>query len=188
MKEIKGWPGYFITDDGTVFTARSNSGASDKPPRPMKPQPNRTGHLRVTLLNLGRKKICFVHHLVLEAFVGPRPEGLIGRHKDGNPANNSLQNLQWSTQSQNRMDMWDHGTMPHGEDLHSAKLSESEVVSIRERFSEGDIDVVEIAKTYGVNSTTIGSVLRGQWWAHVGGPIVTSCRPRGARHWKRRGR
>jgi len=52
-----------------------------------------------------------VHHAVLEAFVGERPPGAIGRHfPDREVSNNRLANLSWSTQSQNMLDRRAHGT------------------------------------------------------------------------------
>ncbi len=51
-----------------------------------------------------------VHTLVLMAFVGPRPEGLIACHFDGNPANNQVNNLRWDTASANVKDSLRHGT------------------------------------------------------------------------------
>ena len=50
-----------------------------------------------------------VHHLVLQAFVGPRPPGLIACHGDGNPANNHVSNLRWDTPSANGRDTVAHG-------------------------------------------------------------------------------
>jgi len=38
-----------------------------------------------------------VHRLVLEAFVGPRPAEMCAHHKDGDPTNNKLSNLEWCT-------------------------------------------------------------------------------------------
>lgn len=45
-----------------------------------------------------------VHHLVLEAFVGPRPEGMIGRHLDDDKHNNHPSNLAWGTDTENKAD------------------------------------------------------------------------------------
>ncbi len=45
-------------------------------------------------------KTFMVHHLVLEHFIGPRPEGLNGLHKDDNKDNNSAINLYWGTKKQ----------------------------------------------------------------------------------------
>jgi hypothetical protein len=38
-----------------------------------------------------------IHGAVLEAFVGPRPEGMEACHNNGNPAANRLENLRWDT-------------------------------------------------------------------------------------------
>lgn len=51
-----------------------------------------------------------VHRLVLEAFVGPCPEGMEGCHGDGDPTNNSLGNLRWDTATSNQLDKVRHGT------------------------------------------------------------------------------
>jgi hypothetical protein len=45
-----------------------------------------------------------VHQLVLEAFVGPRPEGLVCCHRDDNSFNNHLSNLRWDTPQANERD------------------------------------------------------------------------------------
>jgi len=49
-------------------------------------------------------KTVLLHPLILEAFVGPRPEGMIACHWDDNPANNRLSNLRWATPSDNMFD------------------------------------------------------------------------------------
>lgn len=73
------------------------------------------GHLMVNLYNPQRRHLrkkfdgVFIHRLVLEAFVCPRPEGLVCRHLDGDPTNNHVENLQWGTMSENGHDMVKHG-------------------------------------------------------------------------------
>ena len=64
-------------------------------------------------INVAPKKPHLVHRLVLEAFKGPAPKGLIGCHNDGNAANNSLQNLRWDTPLSNVEDTIKHsGKVP----------------------------------------------------------------------------
>lgn len=62
------------------------------------------GHKLIRLSDGRRSRPFLVHHLVLEAFVGPRPEGKEGLHWDDIPANNSLTNLRWGTRSENKYD------------------------------------------------------------------------------------
>lgn len=68
------------------------------------------GHRFVSLSDHdGHESLRYVHVLVLEAFVGPRPDGLVTCHNDGDSANNRLDNLRWDTQSSNL-----HDTVAHG--------------------------------------------------------------------------
>lgn len=61
------------------------------------------GYLKVCLSTGNAIKHKYVHHLVLEAFVGPCPPGMEACHfPDPNPANCRLDNLRWDTRSQNR--------------------------------------------------------------------------------------
>jgi HNH endonuclease len=59
----------------------------------------------------------WVHHLVLEAFVGPAPEGKpICRHfPDRDRHNNRLDNLQWGTYLENEADKLFHGMRATGD-------------------------------------------------------------------------
>jgi hypothetical protein len=69
-----------------------------------KPRPNGTGYPQVTLSRDGKLKQYSVHVLMLEAFVGPRPPGMWGLHRDDSYINNVLPNLYWGTPSQNNRD------------------------------------------------------------------------------------
>lgn len=65
----------------------------------------RTGHHRVHLVGTdGKTHGELVHRLVLEAFVGPAPEGYQGLHWDDDVDNNCLTNLRWGTLSENQYD------------------------------------------------------------------------------------
>jgi hypothetical protein len=63
---------------------------------------------------LGRAAQVYVHHLVLEAFVGPRPAGRQAAHGDGDKANNVVTNLRWATRKENEGDKVRHGTKVFG--------------------------------------------------------------------------
>lgn len=56
----------------------------------------KVGYFCVNLSKNNRTRVHYVHALVLEAFVGPRPEkGYEGRRDDGDRSNNSACNLWW---------------------------------------------------------------------------------------------
>ena len=74
----------------------------------LKPTLTSTGYEYVSLAQkTGKAKKLRVHTLVLAAFVGPRPEGLVANHKDRVKTNNRPENLEWVTQSENVQHAWD---------------------------------------------------------------------------------
>lgn len=65
---------------------------------------SKSGYSIVSLSNKGKSRARFVHHLALEAFCGPRQDGLEARHLDGVRTNNRVQNLAWGTSRENSAD------------------------------------------------------------------------------------
>ena len=88
----------------------------------------------VSLHRGGRQSTRLVHHLVLEAFVGDRPDGTEACHWDGDPSNNELSNLRWDSHKANEADKFRHGThvnankthCPRGHELLPPNLVSSE--------------------------------------------------------------
>jgi hypothetical protein len=103
-KHIRGYETrYAISSFGRVFGYKYNKFL--KPKR----NPKRGGHQHVSLFNGVSYHDRFIHHLVLEAFVGERPSGTEACHNDGNSANNRLDNLRWDTHKNNMKDADRHG-------------------------------------------------------------------------------
>jgi hypothetical protein len=67
------------------------------------------GYALVNLCADGSRRRYGIHSLVLEAFSGLRPEGMMARHLDGDPGNNTPANLRWGTAAENAQDMLKHG-------------------------------------------------------------------------------
>lgn len=67
------------------------------------------GYLVVSLSRNGKQVNRYVHQLVLEAFVGPRPAGMEACHWDDDPGNARLDNLRWGTRSTNAHDRTRNG-------------------------------------------------------------------------------
>lgn len=128
------------------------------------------GHMIVNLTSeeggKWRQKCHWVHRLVLEAFVGPCPEGMEACHNDGNPANNRLENLRWDTSKGNAADRRLHGTDAIGEKNPAAKLTEEGVRLIKRRIACGEADGI-IADDYSVSPFTIKAIRLEQNWRHV---------------------
>ena len=100
------------------------------PSKILKCSPDDFGRPRAVLTGqVGHK----VHHLVMEAFVGPLPEGMEVCHNDGDPANNRVENLRFDTRSENALDAVGHRShfnaskthCPRGHILEEPNLSRS---------------------------------------------------------------
>ncbi len=104
-----------------------------------------------------------VHQLVLEAFVGPRKEGMETRHLDGNPVNNRLENLKWGTHTENMADAVRHGTVPRGEAHCKTTLTESQARKILASKETGEV----LAERYGVSGSTVCRIRTGRRWKHL---------------------
>ena len=75
--------------------------------RVLKPCPNNLGYMRV---DLGKRNSVRVHVQVMAAFVGPRPDGMVIAHGNGNCSDNRLANLRYTTPQDNEHDKVLHGT------------------------------------------------------------------------------
>lgn len=137
----------------------------------MKPTPHKYGYPTYGFSKNSKQKRMCLHRLMLLAFVGPCPKGMECRHLDGNPANCSLNNLEWATHSNNMMDMQKHGTqfIPNlkGSDIGNSKLKEDQVRLIRSLYKTGKYTHRQLAKKFSVSKTLIGMIIRRDWWKHI---------------------
>lgn len=126
--------------------------------RPLSPSVSDSGHHTVHLPRDGVKHPILVHRLVLATFDRPSKEGEQGRHLDGNPGNNKINNLAWGTQSENWNDSKGHGTH-----RRYSKLSEDQVDQIRVLHQEGDT-YSSLAIRFQVSATQIRNICSGRQW------------------------
>lgn len=146
QEQIEGASIYEVTDDGQVFSNICG--------RFLKPQEAK-GYLQVFLSHDdGVKRWRKVHHLVLEAFIGPPGEGQIGLHGREGSLCNHVSNLYWGTYSQNSKDDRERdGTDINGSKNGRSKLSEEE----RWEIHAAKMKLIhELAEQYGVSAITIG--------------------------------
>lgn len=118
--------------------------------------PYRTVLLRSALGGVRRT----VHGLVLHAFKGQRPVGLIARHLNGDASNNRDDNLNWGTVAENVADRAAHVTENAGERNHKAKLTRTQVDEIRSSHAKQSV----LAQLYAVSQGNISSIRSGRIW------------------------
>lgn len=169
-RDVVGYEGrYQVSSHGRIKSTRKlrwkDPGATKI--RILKPTMSR--ELRYLAVCLGKKQKQ-VHRLVLEAFVGPCPDGMECCHYDGNGRNNHLSNLRWDTHSGNMQDRERHGragNRPKGETHHCAKLNPALVLKIRQEYADGKVSYSELGKQYGMSVPGIQAVINRRTWKSV---------------------
>ena len=114
-KPVVGYEGrYEISSAGRVY-----SHVSGKMLKPWCSPKARRVQLQVFLFTAdGARKPRLVHRLVLEAFVGPCPEGMQACHFNDVPDDNRLLNLRWDMSSANKFDEVRNGKHAHARKTH----------------------------------------------------------------------
>ena len=127
------------------------------------------GYFFVSLQWKGGRTVKMVHALVAEAHIGPRPDGLLVRHLDGDRQNNSLPNLVYGSPLENAQDARRHGVVATGERNGQSRLTEQGVVAIRRLH--GLVPAEALAIWLGVSPTIIGQAQRGETWRSTAGEM-----------------
>jgi hypothetical protein len=152
-RPVVGWERHYrVSDLGRVYSLHQSG-------RLATGMSVRGGYRVVKLRSEGRRANVPVHHMVLEAFVGPRPKGLQGCHGNGNSNDNRLENLRWDTALANHADRLRHGTSLRGRPP-SARLTHEQIHAIR---TDGKTDA-HWARTLRVSSASIGAARTGKTW------------------------
>lgn len=123
-RPVVGYEGsYSVSSEGRVRSERRivkrSTGDMYTGGRAISLAENGTGHkfFNVTTREGGRKKV-YVHRAVAMAFLGSVPEGCEVRHKDGNPRNNNIKNIEYGSRSDNMFDRVKHGNHFNAEKTH----------------------------------------------------------------------
>lgn len=93
-KDVKGWEDrYMVSNTGKIYSKLSN--------KVKRTAYTNDGHEAIMLNRNGKQFGTFVHRLVAQAFI-PNPNNFpIINHKDENPSNNNVGNLEWCSYSYN---------------------------------------------------------------------------------------
>lgn len=148
MKDIKGYDGYKINENGVIINKKGHV---------MRPALSNVGRPRVALEihddngKLIRRDNKSIHRLVAEAFI-PNPDNLpLVLHKDNDPLHNHVSNLRWGTASENMQQAVNDGRMPTirlmPKNVYEVCNDDRSEV-IRCKGLEGVAELLEVTKNY----------------------------------------
>ena len=124
MKAIKQYPNYFVTEEGLVFSSKTN--------KFLKFSYDQQGYQRVGLyVGNYKSKTIKVHRLVAETFVDNIENKKDVNHIDGNKSNNNIHNLEWCTRSENIKHAFANGLKT---------ITQKQIDGVKSRFSKRVLD------------------------------------------------
>lgn len=138
----------------------------------------RSGYGQLSIGPLGKRMTFLAHRIGYFLAYGKDPGSLMVCHKCDVPACNNPRHLFLGTYSDNLRDAYSKGLMPtgdahywrrhpvYGEKKGSAKLTEADVVKIRELYAYG-INRAALSRKYGVCFGSIDCVVKRKTWQHV---------------------
>jgi hypothetical protein len=160
LKAIPGHPLYRAGEDGRIYSLWT-----DKFLTPVK-TPN--GYLQV-VLTTGRKQCRLgVHRLIAMTFHGTPSDGMVVNHKNGNPADNRADNLEWVTPSQNVQHAYDTGLRQINDahrqrcaDMGRARrsFSDEQASAIRSAYTGARGEITRLAKQHGLSRYAVSTIL-----------------------------
>ncbi len=152
---------YYISDSGELFTDYGQRKLKDGV---------KAGYVKNGLvLKDGSSKAFFRHRLVMLCF-SPREDAANFQvnHIDGNKLNNSLSNLEWCTNQENRIHAVKIGLAARlkGEDNPASKLQERQVLDIINDLLN-HVPYSKIMKKYGCSKSTISAIKNKRNWVYL---------------------
>lgn len=160
-------PGYFLTEDGRLFSRIGKQ--KDGRLRAMFPHPGPEGYLQIVLSGKTEK----IHVLMCETFYGPRPSPAhVARHLNGENGHNHKDNLAWGTHSDNKQDSIRHNTTARGSRSGRAKLTEADIPTIDRMRDDDGMTWEAIGAHFGIGASTVRHAYERRWWKHVPKPVT----------------
>jgi hypothetical protein len=171
-KYIPDFPGYRAGSNGSIWSCLKYgkrkddkfSGHWKKLKQTLEPR----GRPTVGLYNKGKCKRFISSHIIALLFLGPRPNGLLVLHKNGDQTDNRATNLKYGTHKENTKDMIRHGTGVRGDWHPIAKLNEIKVREIKEKLKFPKRGLInKLSKEYDIDGAVISRIRDGKSWTWV---------------------
>ena len=120
---------------------------------------------RVTLSKNNKQKRIFVHRLVCFMFIENKHNKKFVNHKDGNPSNNNVDNLEWCTSSENERHYYDVvGKINHNRKFNQSAINDILQNAVKGKNNHNRGNVRFFMEKYSVDRTTILNVINGKYY------------------------
>lgn len=168
-KDIQGYEGlYQVSNFGRVKSLKRKVKSGENyvtVKEKIRKQGIRKGYYYLQLHKNDISKKHSIHRLVAQAFIhNPENKPQIN-HRDGNRFNNNIYNLEWCNLEENIKHENETGLRPKGEKNGNSKLTEKQVLEIRENKEK--LNQKQLSEKYKVHRDTIGRITNKTIWKHI---------------------
>jgi len=165
-KSVKNYPMYQVSNLGRI-----RSYHREPKPKILSPGIRSYEYHRLALYNKNsQRRNTYVHILIAEAFLGPRPDGYVCNHKDGIKKHDEASNLEWISRSEDTNHAHRLNLIPTvirlGEDNSNSKLKNGEIWLIKKLLLHG-IKQIIIARMFKITRGYVSHILLGHNWKHI---------------------
>ena len=160
---IKDYPRYVISSHGRAFRIRKKGLVE------LKRFVGKNGYEVVNVYPEGwregdKHNITYVHRLIAEHFIENKTGCNSVRHLNDIKTDNTIENLRWGSKLDNARDAVRNGRVRSLENHGMAKLTNSQVLSIKEMISKKEMTQIKIAELFGAHPSTISYIKTGKQW------------------------
>jgi hypothetical protein len=159
---IKDYPGYWVNKKGEILGKQLNIYKQGR---------NHKGYPIVSMYYKGKNeyklKTKSVHRIVAETFIyndNPKIKNQVN-HIDGNKENNTVENLEWCTNQENKKHAIDNGLVAYqkGEKHNSAILNNKQVIDIY----TSDESRLYMSEKYNISKHNVSNIRGDKTWTHI---------------------
>lgn len=166
LKPIIGYDNYLVSEYGIIIRLPyTDSDGKFREGRIISQKKDKSGYHSCFLVKNNKNHSHLIHRIVANVFI--EESDLQVNHKDGDKSNNHYQNLEFVTDKENKEHAVNNNLHQKGSRNGKAKLTEKQVIEIKEMLSSKTYTQSHIAKKFKVSAYTISDINNEKTWKHI---------------------